>query len=83
MGKGVVVIKKIDPQTCNGCGICVDVCPTDVLRMDDASGTAVIRYQENCMTCYNCELECPCGAVFVDPFRKAIQPIISYSEGDI
>jgi NAD-dependent dihydropyrimidine dehydrogenase PreA subunit len=76
------VIKKIDPQTCTGCGICVEVCPTDVIRMDEASGKAVIRYYENCMTCYNCEAECPCGSVDVDPFRKEIQPILSYSQGD-
>jgi NAD-dependent dihydropyrimidine dehydrogenase PreA subunit len=48
--------------------------------MDEASGKAVIRYHENCMTCYNCETECPCGSVDVDPFRKEIQPILSYGE---
>ena len=73
------MIKKIDPQTCTGCGRCVDVCPTDVLRIDGGSRKAVICYQENCMTCYNCELECPCDSIFVGPFRKPIQPIISYS----
>jgi NAD-dependent dihydropyrimidine dehydrogenase PreA subunit len=75
------MIKKIDPKTCTGCGLCVDVCPTDVLRIDEGSRKAVIRYQENCMTCYNCELECPCDSIFVDPFRKATQPIISYLKG--
>jgi len=74
------MIAKIDPTSCNGCGICVEVCPTDVIRMDaGGSMKAVIRYYENCMTCYNCEIECPENAIYVEPFRKPIKPIISYS----
>ncbi len=73
------MILRIDPESCSGCEVCAEVCPTDVIRMDDASGKAVIRYHENCMTCYNCELECPCGSIYVDPFRKPIQTIIRYA----
>jgi ferredoxin len=29
------MIKEIYEDKCNGCGICVDVCPADVLRMDE------------------------------------------------
>ena len=33
---------------CDGCGVCVDSCPTDVLRMDAASGKAVVAYPRDC-----------------------------------
>ncbi|MDP2728621.1 MAG: 4Fe-4S binding protein [Dehalococcoidia bacterium] len=29
---------RIDDVTCNGCGICDEHCPVDVLRMDGGSG---------------------------------------------
>lgn len=71
------MIKEIDSAKCNGCGMCVNFCPMDVLLLDD-SGVASIAYPDDCMTCYNCELQCPMGAVKVDPFRKAIPPMITY-----
>lgn len=62
-------ITSIALELCNGCGICVDVCPMDVLRMDDNGGKAVIVYPLDCMTCFNCELECDPGAIYVSPER--------------
>jgi NADPH-dependent glutamate synthase beta subunit-like oxidoreductase len=29
-------ISRIDSELCNGCGLCVDVCPQDVIRLDTA-----------------------------------------------
>ena len=70
------MINKIDMEHCDGCGICVDVCPTDVLRMDSIAQKPVIRYINDCITCYNCEIECPCGCIDVSPFAKSIPPVI-------
>lgn len=64
-----MAITDIDDQLCNGCGICVNVCPMDVLRMDEKEEKAVIAYPLDCMTCFNCELECDPGAVYVSPER--------------
>lgn len=47
-------IDRIDPKLCTGCGTCVDSCPVDVIRLDNKSKKAVIRYVEDCMLCGWC-----------------------------
>ena len=37
-------IEKIDHDLCTGCGICVDICPMDVIRMKEDGEKAVIKY---------------------------------------
>ncbi len=59
------MITEIDSMKCNGCGICVDICNMDVLRLDASSGKADIAYLEDCMTCFECELRCPEQAIKV------------------
>jgi len=71
------MISEIDVGKCTGCGLCVEFCPMDVLRLD-ASSKAYIAYPQSCMTCYNCELECPAQAVNVNPFRKKMPDLIRY-----
>ena len=63
-------IRKIDFRLCNGCGICVDNCPLDVIRMDETIKKAVIRYLEDCQSCFLCEIDCPEGAISVNPARE-------------
>ena len=65
-------------EKCTGCGLCVDLCPLDVLRMDEKGERAVIRYPDDCMTCYTCELRCPVGAVKVHPFKEDLPKAIIY-----
>ena len=67
-------IERIDPDLCTGCGICVDSCPMDVIRMDNQSNKAVIKYPEDCMLCMFCELDCPENAIYVSPEKKV--PVI-------
>ncbi|HEY78632.1 MAG TPA: ferredoxin family protein [Dehalococcoidia bacterium] len=64
-----MTIERIDPELCNGCGICVNSCPVDVIRMDKESQKAVIKYPEECMCCDYCELDCPQDAIYVSPER--------------
>lgn len=65
-------IERIDPELCTGCGICIDSCGVDVIRIDEKSGKAVIKYMEECMLCYYCEIDCPTNAIYVSPEKKIL-----------
>ena len=62
-------IERIDPVECTGCKICLDSCCMDVIRMDEDGQKAIIKYQADCIACYNCELDCPANAIYVSPQR--------------
>lgn len=68
------MIANIDKEKCIGCGICVDRCPLDTIRID-SDGKAVIAYPEDCMTCFLCERNCPQGAIYVHPFKELLPPV--------
>ena len=72
-----LAIDKIDPELCNGCGICVKYCPMDVIRMDEEGKKAVIKYPEDCMLCGFC-LDCPQKAINISRgyFRRI--PILGW-----
>ena len=60
------MIELVSDSRCVGCDICVKVCPTNVFEA--VSGQApVIARQEDCQTCFMCELYCPTDALFVAP----------------
>ena len=62
-----MAIDKIDPELCNGCGICVNSCSMDVIRMDEEGKKAIIKYPEDCMLCGWCLDDCPTNAIHVSP----------------
>lgn len=62
------MIVAIDEERCNRCGVCLLVCPLDVIRVDGA-GRFVIAYGQDCMACFACELDCRPGAIRVEPTR--------------
>ena len=68
------MIASIDKDKCIGCGICVDRCPLDALRIRPDK-KATIAYPEDCMTCFLCERNCPKGAIFVHPFKELLPPV--------
>ena len=67
-------IEKLDLEKCTGCKICVDACPMDVIRLDEESKKAFIKYVKDCIACYNCEEDCPENAIYVTPKRGTPVP---------
>jgi NAD-dependent dihydropyrimidine dehydrogenase PreA subunit len=55
------MIKDIDELLCIDCGICENVCPTDVLREED--GRIRIAYPDDCCNCMDCLFFCPTDAI--------------------
>jgi len=68
-------IRKIDHAVCNGCGLCVDICPMDVIRIDKETKKPFIKYLRDCQSCFLCEIECPVGAIYVTPDRERRIPL--------
>ena len=57
----------IDEDKCiadKGCTVCVEVCPLDLLAIDEVKRKAYMKYDE-CWYCMPCEKDCPTGAVHV------------------
>ena len=50
----------VDGERCQGCGVCVDACPTGAIRLVD--GVATIE-QSLCSECQACVDACPQGAI--------------------
>ena len=63
------MIEVLSKERCTGCNLCVKVCPTNVF--DELEGEApIIARQEDCQTCFQCEVWCPFDALFVAPLRE-------------
>ena len=58
------MIEVVSESRCIRCDICVRVCPADVFRKD-AEGLPVIVHQDDCQTCFLCEIWCPTDALYV------------------
>ena len=57
----------IDLQRCNGCGRCLDSCPTDVLRMTDGEDPkAFAAYPIDCQMCNLCVNDCAVDAITIN-----------------
>ncbi len=54
-------VPLIDPTRCDGCGLCVRVCPTGALAVKD--GKAIVATPEACNYTGLCEAICPTRAI--------------------
>jgi 2-oxoglutarate ferredoxin oxidoreductase subunit delta len=54
----------LDVSLCKACGICIELCPTNVFDTAEM-GEAVVARPEDCTLCLLCELHCPDFAIEV------------------
>lgn len=60
----------MDKETCKGCELCIDACPTAVIRMERRVNSkgyhyAFMELPDACTGCNNCAIICPDGAITV------------------
>lgn len=53
----------IDKEKCDGCGLCIDLCPADDPVFEIEENVAVPKHLENCIECQSCAVNCEKGAV--------------------
>jgi NAD-dependent dihydropyrimidine dehydrogenase PreA subunit len=54
----------IDPDKCDGCGTCIEACPTEAISIGD-DGKAKVDVDE-CAECESCLDECPNNAISME-----------------
>ena len=59
----------LDFRLCRFSGIKIP-CFAEALRCMTCGSRSRIAYNDDCMTCFTCELRCPSGAIFVHPFKE-------------
>jgi NAD-dependent dihydropyrimidine dehydrogenase PreA subunit len=52
---------QINQTRCDGCGVCIDECPTGALGWHNNKAT--LAYPEKCIYCATCETICPQNAI--------------------
>jgi NAD-dependent dihydropyrimidine dehydrogenase PreA subunit len=60
-----VVTLELASDRCDGCGVCLDVCPQHVFEL--AAGKALLADRDACIECGACSRNCPRGALKVRP----------------
>lgn len=69
-----VVTLTLDESQCDGCGMCMKVCPHAVFAMDQRKAHIVER--DACMECGACAKNCPTGAIAVSAGVGCVAAII-------
>ena len=52
-------------SSCDGCGHCVDICPSDIMHIDTTYRRAYNIEPNMCWECYSCVKACPQNAIDV------------------
>lgn len=55
---------RVDVEKCDGCGNCVEACPSEAISIGD-DGKAEVN-EEECVECESCVDECPKDAISME-----------------
>lgn len=64
---------KVNKNSCNSCGICIESCPCNNIRFNKKGYP---EWGKDCIFCWHCELRCPKEAIKSPAEWKAFNPII-------
>ena len=64
-------VAVLDPKTCEGCGICVERCQMEALRLQD---DRVAHHVDRCIGCGLCVSACPTGSLALTRKPESEQP---------
>ena len=74
---------------CDGCGHCVDICPSDIMHIDKVTRRAYNLEPNMCWECYSCVKACPhnaidvCGYADFAPLGHSVRVIRDEEKGVI
>ena len=63
---------------CDGCGHCVDICPSDIMHIDEITRRAVNIEPNMCWECYSCVKACPNEAIDVRGYADFAPMVIVF-----
>jgi NAD-dependent dihydropyrimidine dehydrogenase PreA subunit len=63
---------KINPEKCEGCGLCVPACPAQAISI---SGDQAVIDQTRCDECLLCLDECPTKAIYQSSDKTALETV--------
>jgi NAD-dependent dihydropyrimidine dehydrogenase PreA subunit len=63
----------IDTDICSGCGVCVERCQMNAIKLDEQSGLSTVNL-DRCIGCGNCVASCPSEALKLVKKEKEIAP---------
>ena len=66
---------NIESEKCNGCGICILVCPRNCYDINKEKHIAELVRKYRCVKCGACIVQCPHDALyFNDPYGNIVPP---------
>ncbi|MFH1490690.1 MAG: 4Fe-4S binding protein [Pseudomonadota bacterium] len=80
-GQGIGVMKRQEIDEDPSASFSGDQAHREAGRCMTCGGKASIAHPEDCMTCFECDLRCPSGAITVHPFKEVIPCPIEYPAG--
>lgn len=54
---------NVHEQSCRGCELCIDICPTKVFELDEDKRLCMVKHAEDCIACLSCANICPSNAI--------------------